>query len=157
MLGFFFMNSTSNITEGLSVGEVAKRSGVTVQTLHFYETKDLIYSSRNLGNQRRFHKNTLRRVAVIKTAQRLGISLKEIAEEFKYLPIRKSPTTEQWKRMSIHWRSKLQDRIDKLVCLKDQLDTCIGCGCLSIKTCSLRNPQDRASEKGQGPVFWNHK
>ena len=140
---------------GLSVGQIAKRAGVSVQTLHFYETKGLIFSSRNSGNQRRYHGNTLRRVAVIKTAQRLGISLKEIADVFEQLPKDKSPSTDQWKVMSIQWKHRLQQRIDDLLNLKDQLDTCIGCGCLSIKSCSLRNPDDKASKDGDGAVFWN--
>ncbi len=142
---------------GLSVGQVAKRAGVSVQTLHFYETRGLIFCSRNSGNQRRYHSNTLRRVAVIKTAQRLGISLKEIAEVFEQLPKDKSPSTTQWKVMSTSWKNRLQQRIDDLSKLKDQLDTCIGCGCLSIKSCALRNPDDKASKDGDGAVFWKNR
>jgi MerR family transcriptional regulator, redox-sensitive transcriptional activator SoxR len=139
---------------GLSVGQVAKRAGVSVQTLHFYETKGLIFSSRNAGNQRRYHGNQLRRIAIIKTAQRIGISLAEIAEVFNDLPRDRSPTTGEWKTMSSQWRASLQQRIDELTLLRDQLDTCIGCGCLSIKSCSLRNPDDKAAKDGSGPVFW---
>ena len=146
---------TSLTPTGLSVGQIAKRAGVSVQTLHFYETKELIFSTRNSGNQRRYHGNTLRRVAIIKTAQRLGISLKEIAEVFEQLPKDKSPSTAQWKVMSTKWKNSLQQRINDLLKLKDQLDTCIGCGCLSIKSCSLRNPEDEASKDGDGAVFWN--
>ena len=147
-------NRASKTPTGLSVGQIAKRAGVSVQTLHFYETKGLIFSSRNSGNQRRYHGNTLRRVAVIKTAQRLGISLKEIAEVFEQLPKDESPSTTQWKVMSTKWKDRLQQRIDNLLKLKDQLDTCIGCGCLSIKSCSLRNPEDKAGKDGDGAVFW---
>jgi MerR family redox-sensitive transcriptional activator SoxR len=146
--------SKSSTPTGLSVGKVAMRAGVSVQTLHFYESKGLIYSTRNAGNQRRYHGNTLRRIAVIKSAQKLGISLKEIAEAFESLPQQCSPTTAQWKQMSSIWRAKLQARIESLEQLRDQLDTCIGCGCLSIKSCGLRNPDDMAAEDGSGAVFW---
>jgi MerR family redox-sensitive transcriptional activator SoxR len=139
--------------EGLSIGDVAKRAGVSVQTLHFYESKGLIVSSRNAGNQRRFHGNMLRRVAIIKSAQKLGLSLNEISEAFASLPKTKSPTTKQWQQMSKGWREKLQNKIDSLIALRDQLDSCIGCGCLSIKSCSLRNPDDSASNDGVGAVF----
>lgn len=148
-------DQVSKTPTGLSVGQIAKRAGVSVQTLHFYETKGLIFSSRNSGNQRRYHGNTLRRVAVVKSAQCLGISLKEIAEVFEQLPKDKSPSTAQWKVMSTKWKDRLQHRIDDLLKLKDQLDTCIGCGCLSIKSCSLRNPEDKAGKDGEGAVFWN--
>lgn len=139
--------------EGLSVGDVAKRAGVSVQTIHFYESKGLIVSTRNAGNQRRFHGNMLRRVAIIKSAQKLGLSLNEISEAFATLPKTKSPTTNQWQQMSKNWREKLQNKIDSLIALRDQLDSCIGCGCLSIKSCSLRNPEDSASNDGVGAVF----
>ena len=137
----------------LSVGKVAKRAGVSVQTVHFYEEKGLIYSTRNSGNQRRYHGNVLRRIAVVKSAQRLGISLSEIAAVFGTLPKLKSPSTAQWQKMSLSWRKQLQERIDRLTQLRDQLDTCIGCGCLSIKSCKLRNPGDEAANKGLGAVF----
>ncbi|MDG1226028.1 MAG: redox-sensitive transcriptional activator SoxR [Burkholderiales bacterium] len=139
--------------DGFSVGDVAKRAGVSVQTIHFYESKELIVSSRNAGNQRRFHGNMLRRIAIIKSAQKLGLSLNEISEAFATLPKTKSPTTKQWQQMSKSWRDKLQNKIDSLIALRDQLDSCIGCGCLSIKSCSLRNPNDTASSKGVGAVF----
>ena len=138
---------------GISVGKVASRSGVSVQTLHFYETKGLIYSSRNSGNQRRYHRNTLRRIAVIKIAQNLGISLKEIGQALEILPKHKSPSSADWKQMSLLWREELDKGIQSLESLRDQLDSCIGCGCLSIKSCSLRNPQDGANKRGTGAVF----
>ncbi len=151
------MKAEQNSAEkhNFSVGQVAKRAGVSVQTLHFYESKGLIYSSRSAGNQRRYHGNTLRRIAVIKTAQRLGVSLAEIADMFKNLPKHKSPSTAEWAKMSAIWRAQLQQRIDDLTKLRDQLDECIGCGCLSIKACSLRNPGDEAAKQGDGAVFWN--
>ena len=116
--------SKSSTPIGLSVGKVAMRAGVSVQTLHFYESKGLIYSTRNAGNQRRYHGNMLRRIAVIKSAQKLGISLREIAETFESLPKQSSPTTAQWKQMSSIWRAQLQARIESLELLRDQLDTC---------------------------------
>lgn len=148
---------TKNNSYNLSVGQVAKRAGVSVQTLHFYETRELIFSRRNTANQRRYHSNVLRRVAVIKLAQRLGITLKEIGEALKSLPIDKSPTSAQWRQMSRGWRKQLQARIDSLTQLRDQLDTCIGCGCLSIKSCQLRNPDDRAASSGDGAVYLKNK
>lgn len=150
----YAMKSKSTTPQGLAVGQMAKRAGVSVQTLHFYEQKGLIYSIRNAGNQRRYHGNMLRRIAVIKTAQRLGLSLREISNAFIDLPKYKSPTTKEWTQMSLGWRKQLQKRIDGLIKLKDQLDSCIGCGCLSIKSCALRNPDDEASEVGRGAVFW---
>ena len=141
--------------EGLSVGYVAKRSAVSVATLHFYESKGLISSWRNAGNQRRFDAAVLRRVAVIKTAQRLGISLQDIAQALSQLPTDKAPSTADWKKMSTAWRSLIQQRITQLEHLRDDLDSCIGCGCLSIKACKLRNPDDMAAKMGSSAVFWD--
>jgi len=135
----------------LTVGEVAERSGVAVSTIHFYESKGLIKSWRSNGNQRRFPREVLRRVAVIKVAQRLGISLSAIAEALKTLPEERSPTTEDWKNLSATWKKELDERIATLVRLRDELDECIGCGCLSVSACPLRNPWDELSEEGPGP------
>lgn len=137
-----------------SVGQVAKRAGVSVATLHFYESKGLISSGRNAGNQRRYHSSVLRRIAVIKTAQQLGISLHDIGIAMGKLPVDRAPSTSDWKKMSTQWRAELEQRIAQLKLLRDELDTCIGCGCLSIKSCKLRNPEDKASKDGQGAVFW---
>ncbi|SEP03044.1 redox-sensitive transcriptional activator SoxR [Aquisalimonas asiatica] len=134
----------------LSVGEVARRSGVAVSALHFYETKGLISSWRNSGGQRRFPRSVLRRVAVIKAAQRIGIPLSEIAEALAALPDGRSPTAADWQRLSDRWRANLNERIDKLIKLRDDLDGCIGCGCLSLESCPLRNPGDIAAEGGPG-------
>ena len=141
----------SNYDRDLTVGEVAQRSGVAVSTIHFYESKGLIKGWRSEGNQRRFSRDVLRRVAVIKVAQRLGISLTSIAAAFGALPKDRSRTAEDWKRMSEIWRAELDDRIAKLTRLRDNLDRCIGCGCLSIRECPLRNPWDELSEAGPGP------
>ncbi|MCW7541737.1 redox-sensitive transcriptional activator SoxR [Aquabacterium sp. A7-Y] len=135
----------------LTVGEVAARSGVPVSTLHFYETKGLIQSVRNAGNQRRYAREVLRRVAVIKVAQRIGVPLAEIGEALRELPDGRTPTAEDWNRLSARWRADLDERIRQLGLLRDQLSGCIGCGCLSMQACPLRNPWDALSEQGPGP------
>ncbi len=147
------MSKTDCVFPGgtLSVGEVAKRSGVAVSTLHFYETKGLIRSLRTDGNQRRYPRGVLRRVAVIKVAQRTGIPLALIQNALAKLPDGRAPTAEDWAELSRAWRIELDDRIRKLAQLRDQLDDCIGCGCLSLKTCPLRNPQDALAAEGAGP------
>ncbi len=137
----------------LSVGEVAARSGVAVSTIHFYESKGLIPSWRNSGNQRRFPRGVLRRIAVIKVAQRLGLPLDSIAKAFKALPSNRAPTPADWKKLSLKWQADLDDRISKLTKLRDQLNGCIGCGCLSMTECPLRNPQDKLSDEGTGPIL----
>lgn len=135
----------------LSVGEVAKRSGVAVSALHFYESKGLIKSWRNNGNQRRYPRQVLRHVAIIKVAQRLGIPLATIHEAFQALPAGRAPTAEDWNRLSAQWRGDLDDRITRLTQLRDQLTGCIGCGCLSLDICPLVNPEDKLSLQGPGP------
>ncbi|MFY0989567.1 redox-sensitive transcriptional activator SoxR [Halomonas sp. C05BenzN] len=135
----------------LSVGEVAARSGLAVSAIHFYEAKGLIRSRRNAGNQRRFNRDVLRRVAIIKVAQRTGISLAEIRDAFDTLPEFHSPTAADWQRLSASWRRALDERITRLTRLRDQLDHCIGCGCLSMNDCPLRNPEDELAERGTGP------
>lgn len=135
----------------LSVGDVAARSGVAVSALHFYESKGLIRSHRNRGNQRRYPREVLRRVAVIKVAQRVGVPLASVKAALDSLPDRRSPTAADWARLSRGWRDELDARIDQLQRLRDQLDGCIGCGCLSIKACRLRNPFDELAEQGPGP------
>jgi MerR family redox-sensitive transcriptional activator SoxR len=135
----------------LTVGEVAARSGVAVSALHFYESKGLIKSWRNRGNQRRFAREVLRRVAVIKVAQRTGIPLAAIRKALKTLPGERTPTAEDWRRLSATWKADLNHRIDRLSRLRDQLDGCIGCGCLSLGICPLRNPWDKLAEQGPGP------
>jgi MerR family redox-sensitive transcriptional activator SoxR len=135
----------------LSVGEVAERAGVAVSTLHFYEAKGLIRSRRNAGNQRRYTRDVLRRVAVIKVAQRAGIPLARIRAALATLPDERTPNAADWARLSAAWREELDSRIARLTRLRDQLDDCIGCGCLSIERCPLRNPFDRLAEEGPGP------
>ena len=133
----------------LSVGEVAARSGVAVSTIHFYEQQGLIHGWRNSGNQRRFHRDVLRRVAVIKVAQRLGLPLAMIADALAALPTERTVTAADWRQLSAAWHGELTERITLLSQLRDQLGECIGCGCLSLEACQLRNPDDRLA--GQGP------
>ena len=139
------------IHRALTVGEVAARSGVAVSTLHFYEAEGLISSWRNEGNQRRYAREVLRRVAVIKVAQRTGIPLAEIRKALATLPEKRTPTAQDWEKLSARWRAQLNDRIERLMRLRDQLDGCIGCGCLSLLACPLRNPWDRLAAEGPGP------
>jgi len=141
----------ADIGRRLTVGEVARRSGVAVSALHFYEAKGLISSVRSTGQQRRYGRDVLRRVAVIKVAQRIGISLASISSALAALPDGRTPTAADWARLSRSWRSELDERIAQLTRLRDQLDDCIGCGCLSIDACKLRNPLDVLSDRGSGP------
>jgi MerR family redox-sensitive transcriptional activator SoxR len=141
----------AGIASALSVGEVARRSGVAVSTLHFYETKGLISSQRSEGNQRRYTRDMLRRVAFIRVAQRVGISLAEIATALHSLPAHTAPGRADWERLSSAWRAELDERMAQLKKLRDTLDDCIGCGCLSIDRCKLRNPLDRLGAEGAGP------
>ena len=134
----------------LSVGEVAARAGVAVSTLHFYETKGLIWSVRNAGNQRRYGRGVLRTIAIIRVAQRAGIPLATIAERLSTLPKGEPPTHADWQRLSNEWRSDLDDRIARLTRFRDQMASCIGCGCLSITECPLRNPDDALGQTGSG-------
>lgn len=137
----------------LGVGEMALRSGLAVSTLHFYEQRGLIRSERNAGNQRRYRRSVLRRLAVIKVAQRMGIGLAEIAAALAVLPDGREPTKADWRRMSSVWATALDERIRTLTQLRTQLDGCIGCGCLSLKACPLRNDGDKLSGEGPGPHF----
>ncbi len=137
----------------LTPGEVAKRSGVAVSALHFYESKGLIASQRNAGNQRRYSRDVLRRVAIIKVAQRLGIPLATISDNLAHLPPEKRISVRDWQQLTRHWRNELDQRIASLTRLRDELDGCIGCGCLSMKECPLRNAGDHLALQGQGAVL----
>lgn len=134
----------------LSVGQLAARSGMSVSALHFYERRGLIHSRRTSGNQRRYPRSVLRRVAVIRAAQKSGISLATMAEAFARLPSDGVPTQEDWHRLSSTWRDEIQTRIVQLERLRDRLDGCIGCGCLSLSVCALVNPDDRLGNAGPG-------
>ncbi|MFJ2167041.1 redox-sensitive transcriptional activator SoxR [Streptomyces griseofuscus] len=134
----------------LTVGQLAARSGAAVSALHFYEAKGLITSRRTGGNQRRFSRDTLRRVAFIRAAQRVGIPLATIRSALAELPEERTPTREDWARLSEAWRSELDERITQLNRLRDHLTDCIGCGCLSLDTCVLSNPDDKFGEQRAG-------
>lgn len=144
------MKSPGALQRELSIGAVAARSGVAVSALHFYESKGLIHSRRSSGNQRRYPREVLRRVAVIKVAQRAGIPLAEIKDALSTLPDQRTPTAADWRALSSRWRAELDARIERLTRLRDQLDGCIGCGCLSLRDCPLRNPGDSAAAGGPG-------
>ena len=146
------IDGTRRLSKGLiSVGEAAKRSGVAVSTLHYYESKGLIRSSRTQGNQRRYPRAVLRRIAIIKVAQRAGIHLAAIQKALASLPDDRVPTRTDWRKLSTAWKLELDSRILKLTQLRDRLGDCIGCGCLSIKVCPLRNPLDELATQGSGP------
>ena len=137
----------------LAIGSLARRAGVPASTLRFYEDQGLIRGSRSAGNQRRYPKETLRRVAFIRIAQSVGLSLDEIRQALATLPEQRTPTVADWARLSRAWQPLIQARIDAMTRLRDQLDACIGCGCLSLKACKLYNPQDAAARLGAGPRY----
>ena len=137
----------------LSIGAVADRSGMATSAIRFYEAEGLIASVRTDGNQRRFARHTLRRLAFIRAAQRVGLTLEEVAAALATLPPGRAPTKAQWSRLSRTWRGRLDERIADLEALRDDLASCIGCGCLSLQTCRLYNPQDAARAGGTGPRF----
>ncbi|SHM93043.1 MerR family transcriptional regulator, redox-sensitive transcriptional activator SoxR [Pseudomonas asturiensis] len=143
-------HSEKKSTAMLTVGQLAARSGVAVTALHFYETKGLISSQRNAGNQRRYPRETLRRVSLIKVAQRLGIPLASIHAAFQNLPEGRSPSAAHWQKLSEQWKAELDERISSLIALRDQLTGCIGCGCLSMDACPLRNWGDELGKRGAG-------
>lgn len=137
----------------LNIGELAARSGVNVSALRFYEDKDLIWSTRTSGNQRRYPRSMLRRVAIIKIAQQVGISLQHVHEAFEALPKHKAASKADWQKMSQRWQQQLDQQIVHLLQLRLQLDQCIGCGCLSLKQCPLRKPNDQLGLESAGAHF----
>src|SRR6266568_9281075 len=137
----------------ITIGELAQRSGVATSALRFYESRGLITSTRTSGGQRRYPRPMLRRVAFIQAAQRVGLSLDEIATALHTLPERRTPTKADWALLSRSWNGLLQSRIEELKTLQTRLTSCIGCGCLSLKTCGLLNPDDRAAAKGSGARY----
>ncbi len=142
--------STSSSSAMLTVGELAARGGEAVSALHYYEKRGLVHAERSAGNQRRYARAALRRVAFIRAAQQLGIGLAEIADALAALPDQRTPTKADWARLSSRWRADLDARIAALQALRDRLDGCIGCGCLSLRACALYNPADRCAETGTG-------
>jgi MerR family redox-sensitive transcriptional activator SoxR len=141
------------VASELTIGEVSKRSGVAASALRFYERRGLIASTRTDGNQRRYDRAVLRRIAFIQAGRAAGISLERIGAALAKLPSRRSPTREDWERLSNRWRDDIDARIETLQALRERLDTCIGCGCLSIDKCDLLNPDDEAAALGAGAHY----
>ncbi|MCH1865900.1 redox-sensitive transcriptional activator SoxR [Nocardioides sp. CFH 31398] len=137
----------------LTIGQVAERSGVSTSAIRFYESRGLVEATRTSGNQRRYDAHTLRRIAFVRAAQRVGLTLEEIRDALATLPASRTPTKADWARLSASWRSRLDAQIERIERLRDNLDDCIGCGCLSLRTCALNNPHDEAAVRGPGAVF----
>jgi MerR family redox-sensitive transcriptional activator SoxR len=134
----------------LTIGQLSERAGVATSAIRFYEERGLLTSTRTTGNQRRYAQSTLRRVAFIRTAQRVGLTLEEIGEALATLPAARTPTKSDWHRLSKTWRPRLDEQIRRIELLRDRLDSCIGCGCLSLRSCALTNPQDWIAVEGPG-------
>lgn len=143
----------ASLPDWITIGELAARSGVATSTLRYYEGQALIHAERSPGNQRRFARATLRRVAFIRAAQGIGLSLQEIRDALGKLPSDRTPTKADWARLSRSWRGHLDSRIHELEQLRDELTGCIGCGCLSLRRCALVNRQDRAAANGPGARY----
>lgn len=144
---------TRNPSRQLTIGDVADRTGCATSTLRFYEDRGLIASHRNEVGYRRYEPDVIRRVSFIRTAQRVGLSLTEIGEALASLPDGRTPTAKDWARLASTWGPKLDERIAVLTRLREQLDSCIGCGCLSLKSCGIWNPDDVAATLGKGPRY----
>jgi MerR family redox-sensitive transcriptional activator SoxR len=137
----------------LTIGDLSERSGIATSAIRYYEDRGLVWSRRTTGNQRRYERPMLRRLAFIRTAQRVGLSLEEIEDALATLPSNRTPTKADWSLLSRGWRPRLDARIAQLERLRDTLDSCIGCGCLSLKRCNLSNPGDVVAARGPGPVL----
>lgn len=140
----------------ISIGQVAKRTGLSISAIRFYETQGLVRPSRNAGGQRRFFRSDIRRLSFVLIAQQLGFTIEQIRQQLSDLPQERTPTKTDWARISRGFRTELQQRIDVMTRMRDRLDGCIGCGCLSLKNCSLYNPADRAYQHGAGPRYLMH-
>jgi len=137
----------------LTIGALADRTGVAHSALRFYEAEGLIHAMRSAGNQRRYPREVLRRVSFIRVAQQVGLSLEEIREALGSLPGNRTPNAKDWERLSRSWRPRIDARIEMLERLRDRLDGCIGCGCLSLQVCKLMNPGDEVASRGPGPRY----
>ena len=146
--------ATQGLPQELTIGELAERSGVATSALRYYEERGLIESERNTGGHRRYRRPTIRRVAFIVFAQRIGLSLSEIRSELDKLPGNRTPKAADWSKLSASWTSRIDERIAELERLREGLTGCIGCGCLSMEKCELANPGDRAGSRGPGPRAW---
>jgi MerR family redox-sensitive transcriptional activator SoxR len=140
-------------TDLLTVGEVADRSGIATSALRYYEREGLIEATRTAGNQRRYERHVLRRLAFIRAARNVGLTLDEVRDALDALPDGRTPTRADWERLSRGWRHRLDEQISALEKLRDGLDSCIGCGCLSLRRCAIYNPGDRAAVQGPGAVL----
>lgn len=143
----------TRLADHITIGELAARSGAATSALRFYEAQGLVFAERTSGNQRRFHRSQLRRVAFVRSAQRVGLTIDEIREALATLPNNRTPNKADWERLSRAWQDRLDERIAELERLKTKLTGCIGCGCLSLKKCSLSNPDDVVADRGPGAVF----
>jgi len=141
------------MTSGLTIGEVVQRSGVSASALRFYERRGLIAAARSDGNQRRYDRSVLRRIAFVQAGRAAGITLSEIGTALEALPTHRTPSRRDWERLSKRWRDDLDARIETLEALRNRLSTCIGCGCLSIDKCDLLNPDDEAAARGAGAHY----
>ncbi len=144
------MKKNQEPADDWSIGHISARSGVSISALHFYEREGLIFCERNLGNQRRYTRDVLRRLAFIRASQRVGIPLASIKEALDELPLKRTPREEDWGRLGQRWKVVLDNQIEYLQRVRDDLSTCIGCGCLSFQRCQLVNPDDKMSEEGPG-------
>jgi MerR family redox-sensitive transcriptional activator SoxR len=140
-------------TDLLTVGEIARRSGFAESAVRYYEGLGLLTATRTSGGQRRFERSTLRRLAFIRAARNIGLSLDEVAASLASLPAGRTPTRADWSRLSRSWRTRLDEQIDELKALRDGLDSCIGCGCLSLDRCAISNPADTARSGGPGAAY----
>jgi MerR family transcriptional regulator, redox-sensitive transcriptional activator SoxR len=147
------MTTPLRSADPLTVSELARRSGFTASAIRFYDKEGLITASRTAGGQRRFERNTLRRLAFIRAARNIGLSLDEVSDALALLPGNRTPTRADWARLSKEWRTRLDEQIDALTALRDDLQQCIGCGCLSLQRCAISNPADAASAAGPGAVY----
>lgn len=145
--------SSHTIEREISIGTLAERTGVAHSALRYYETEGLIHSYRSSGNQRRYHRDVIRRVSFVRVAQELGLTLDEIRDALSALPEQRTPTEDDWAELSASWRPRIDEQIRTLERLRDRLDKCIGCGCLSLRHCRLLNPGDCAAEAGCGPQY----
>lgn len=137
----------------LTIGEVAERSGLAASAIRFYERRGLVHAGRTEAGQRRFRRDVLRRIAFIRIAQRVGLTLDEIVTALASLPVDHAPTRRDWDRLTAGWQDRIEQRITLLEALRSGLSTCIGCGCLSLRTCALANPDDVAATMGSGPQY----
>lgn len=140
-------------SDRLSIGDLADRTGLSVSAIRFYESQNLVTAERNAGGQRRFLRSDIRRLSFVLIAQQFGFTIDEIRRQLQSLPLERTPTKRDWERISRGFRKQLDDKIETLTRLRDHLDGCIGCGCLSLRKCALYNPEDGARRYGAGPRY----